>query len=64
MKKIYYSQSEAMDKLGRCTVEKIRKLVDKGKIRIFRDGGMLMYRVDEVDKFAKELRDKGSLYRI
>jgi hypothetical protein len=51
MAKSYYSLDEACEKLS-LTETQIKDLVRGGKLREFRDGGKVNYRVDEVDKLA------------
>ncbi|OPZ97686.1 MAG: hypothetical protein BWY71_01530 [Planctomycetes bacterium ADurb.Bin412] len=54
MAKMFYSQEEVQAKLGRSTDE-IKKIVADGKLREFRDGNKIMYKVDEVDNLVSEL---------
>jgi hypothetical protein len=54
MAKMFYSQEEVQEKLGRST-EEIKKIVADGKLREFRDGNKIMYKVDEVDTLVSEL---------
>lgn len=54
MAKTYYNQDETLAKLG-ITEDRLRDMVREGRIREFRDSGKLNYRVDEVDRAAKEL---------
>ena len=51
MAKMFYSLEEVQDKLRR-SAKDIKQLVRDGKLREFRDGAKLMFKVDEVDKFA------------
>lgn len=45
---MFYSLEEAMEKLGR-TEEQIKAIVKQGKLREFRDGSNLLFKVNEVD---------------
>jgi hypothetical protein len=49
MAKMFYSMEEVQDKLHR-SAEDIKQLVKDGKLREFRDGAKIMFKVDEVDK--------------
>lgn len=65
MAKMYYSIEEVAAKLS-CDEAHVRALVRDGKLREFRDGGKVTYRVDEVDKIASPskpptLEDSGEL---
>lgn len=51
MAKMFYSAEQAAQKLGK-TVEDLQKLVRSGKIREFRDGDAIHYKVEDVDKLA------------
>ena len=51
MAKMFYGLEEVQGKLG-CTEEAVKKMVQDGKLREFRDGAKLMYKVDEVDTLA------------
>jgi hypothetical protein len=51
MAKSYYSLDEACEKLS-LTETQIKDLVRGGKLREFRDGGKVNYRVDDVDKLV------------
>jgi hypothetical protein len=51
MAKMFYTQDEALAKLG-CKEEKLKKAVRDAKLREFRDAGKINYKVDEVDKLA------------
>jgi hypothetical protein len=54
MAKMFYSQEEVQEKLGR-DAGSIKQLVSEGKLREFRDGNKIMYKVDEVDELISEL---------
>lgn len=51
MDKLFYSPQEAMDRLG-CSEGMLKQAVADGKLREFRDGGNLNFKVDEVDNLA------------
>lgn len=51
--KIYYTQEEAVLKLG--SVERLESLEAEQKIRVFRDGSKKMYKADEIDELASEV---------
>ena len=48
MAKMFYSLEEAQEKLA-CSAERIKQLVGDGKLREFRDGAKIMFKVDEVE---------------
>jgi len=48
MAKMFYSSDETEQKLG-LSAEQLKKLVTDGKLREFRDGAKIMFKVDEVD---------------
>jgi excisionase family DNA binding protein len=50
---MFYSQQEAADKLG-VTVEKLEQIVADGKLREFRDGSNVLFKVDDIENLAKE----------
>ncbi len=45
---MFYSLQEAADKLGK-TQEEIKLLATEGKLREFRDGSNIMFKIDEVE---------------
>ena len=45
---MFYSLQEAADKLG-MTEDEIKQLATEGKLREFRDGSNIMFKIDEVD---------------
>lgn len=51
MAQMYYSQEEAIQKLG-CSEDQLRQMVREGKLRQFRDGGQMTYSQEEVDSLA------------
>jgi hypothetical protein len=51
MAKTFYTQDEVLKKLG-LLPEQLKDLVRSGKLREFRDGGKVSYKVAEVDKLA------------
>ncbi len=48
MAKMFYSSEEVQSKLGQ-SAEEVKKLVQDGQLREFRDGAKVMFKVDEVD---------------
>jgi len=57
---MFYSLKETAEKLHK-TEDGVKELVNKGKLREFRDGTNLMFKVDEVDALAsgKPFEDSG-----
>ena len=53
MAKLFYTQEEVQEKLGRGP-EEIKQLVAEGLLREFRDGAKKMFKVDEVDNLAQQ----------
>ena len=53
MAKMFYSADEAGTKLN-LTPEQIKELVENNKLREFRDGTRVMFKVDQVDRLATE----------
>src|SRR5271156_1288418 len=53
MAKMFYSADEAATKLN-LTPEQIKELVENNKLREFRDGTRVMFKVDQVDRLATE----------
>src|SRR5271155_3905017 len=53
MAKMFYSADEAATKLN-LTPEKIKELVESNKLREFRDGTRVMFKVDQVDRLAAD----------
>ena len=51
MAKMFYSLEEVQEKL-RLSADVVKQLVRDGKLREFRDGAKVMFKVDEVDKLA------------
>jgi hypothetical protein len=51
MAKIYYTNDEAMEKLG-MTEDEIKSLVRDGKLREFRDAGKVHFKTEDIDKLA------------
>jgi len=51
MAQMFYSMEEVLQKLH-CTDEGLRNLVAEGKLREFRDGVKIMFKVDEVDELV------------
>jgi hypothetical protein len=50
----YYNLEEVMGKLGK-TEEQIKELVKEGRLREFRDGSGVLFKVGEVDAFTSEV---------
>ena len=50
---MFYSLQEAAEKLNK-TEEELKKLVKEGKLREFRDGANLLFKVDEVESLVAE----------
>jgi excisionase family DNA binding protein len=51
---MFYSLQEAAEKLNK-TEEEIKQLAQDGRLREFRDGSNLLFKVDEVDALASEV---------
>ena len=58
MAKMFYSLEEVQAKLG-LSPDDIKNFVQEGKLREFRDGAKLMFKVDEVDGLAVEGQGEG-----
>ncbi len=56
MGQMFYNSDEARAKLG-CSEDDFKKLIQDGKLREFRDGAKLMFKVDEVDALAETTND-------
>ncbi|MBN1125750.1 MAG: helix-turn-helix domain-containing protein [Sedimentisphaerales bacterium] len=50
---MFYNLQEVVEKLGKTDVQ-IKEMVREGKLREFRDGSKLLFKVEEVDKLAEE----------
>ena len=50
MAKMFYTFEEVQEKLG-VTEDQLKQLIQNGKLREFRDGAKVMFKVDEVDDF-------------
>ena len=50
---MFYSQQEAAEKLG-MTEEEVKQLAAEGKLREFRDGANVMFKIDEVEGLAAD----------
>jgi excisionase family DNA binding protein len=55
MAKMFYSAEEAAAKLNMAE-DKIKELVEKNKLREFRDGNRVMFKVDQVDRLAGDMQ--------
>jgi hypothetical protein len=53
---MFYSLQETAEKLGK-TEDEIRKLAEAGKLRLFRDGSNLLFKIEEVNGLAAERLD-------
>ncbi|MCL2647756.1 MAG: excisionase family DNA-binding protein [Phycisphaerales bacterium] len=51
MAKMFYTTEEAAQKLG-VTTDALKQLVSENKLREFRDGARVMFKVDQVDRMA------------
>jgi excisionase family DNA binding protein len=58
MAKMFYTTDEAAQKLG-LSGDQLKQLVSENKLREFRDGARVMFKVDQVDKLAAD-RKTGS----
>ena len=54
---MFYSLQEALDKLN-MTEEEIKQVVADGKLREFRDGANLLFKVEEVEAFVPQAGDE------
>ncbi len=59
MAKMFYTVEEAAAKLG-VSNEQIKTLVSENKLREFRDGARVMFKVDQVDKLSSDRTKSGS----
>lgn len=55
MAKMFYTAEETAAKLN-LAEDKIKELVEKNKLREFRDGNRVMYKVDQVDRLASDMQ--------
>ncbi len=55
MGKMFYSADEAAAKLS-VTADKLKELVEQSKLREFRDGNKTMFKVDQVDRLAGDMK--------
>src|SRR5690349_8855479 len=53
MAKMFYTTDEAAQKLG-VSNDQLKTLVGENKLREFRDGARVMFKVDQVDKLASD----------
>ena len=53
MAKMFYTTDEASQKLG-ISGDQLKQLVSENKLREFRDGARVMFKVDQVDKLAAD----------
>ncbi len=60
MAKMFYSLEEVQAKLS-CDHEQVKQYVNDGKLREFRDGAKVMFKVDEVDAFHPDAAVDDSL---
>jgi hypothetical protein len=54
MAEMFYSLEQVMEKLGKSDDE-VKVLVQQGKLREFRDGDKVLFKIDQVDAYADEL---------
>ncbi len=54
MAKMFYSLDETTAKLN-VAADKLKELVEQGKLREFRDGAKVMYKVDQVDLLLRDM---------
>jgi excisionase family DNA binding protein len=59
MAKMFYTTDEVAQKLG-VSGDKVKELVTQNKLREFRDGAKVMFKVDQVDKLASDKGRGGS----
>ena len=57
---MFYSLQEAAKKLGK-SEDEVRKLASTNKLRLFRDGSNLLFKIDEVNTLAAERLDDEDL---
>ncbi len=55
---MFYSLQEALDRLNK-TEDELQQMVDDGKLREFRDGPNVLYKVEEVEELASEADNIG-----
>ncbi len=55
MAKMFYSSEEAVQKLG-IDENRLKELIDQSRLREFRDGQRVIFKVDQVDHLATELK--------
>jgi hypothetical protein len=60
MAKMFYNMNEAKAALGR-SEEEVRQFAREGRLREFRDGSQLMFKVDQVDQLRAELEGGGPI---
>src|SRR3954463_16032496 len=53
MAKMFYTTDEAAQKIG-VSGDQLKQLVGENKLREFRDGARVMFKVDQVDKLASD----------
>ena len=59
MAKMFYTTDEAAQKLG-VSGDQLKQLVSENKLREFRDGARVMFKVDQVDKIAGDKKGGSS----
>src|SRR5580704_998013 len=59
MAKMFYTTDEAAQKIGVST-DQLKQLVSDNKLREFRDGARVMFKVDQVDKLASDRKGGSS----
>jgi excisionase family DNA binding protein len=59
MAKMFYTTEEAAQKIG-VSSDQLKQLVSENKLREFRDGARVMFKVDQVDKLASDRKGGSS----
>jgi excisionase family DNA binding protein len=54
MAEMFYSLEQVMDKLGK-SKDEVKDLIQQGKLREFRDGEKMLFKIDQVDALAEEM---------
>ncbi len=55
MAKMFYTSDETTEKLG-VDADRLKELIDQKRLREFRDGQRIIFKVDQVDRLAAELK--------
>ena len=59
MAKMFYTTEEAAGRLG-ISVDQLKQMITDNKLREFRDGARVMFKVDQVDRLATEAKGKSA----